>query len=223
MSTSRWQRLAPANGILFVALAFAGVVFVGDTPGFDTRSDEKLVSWFDDSGNRTRLWVGAILLGLSIVSFLWYVGSLRSTLSGAEGGSGRLSSIAFGGGIVCASLVLVSVVFQLSIVMAIDWGENFRLDPNTARLFSTLSFLPILAGALGAGVMVTAASILALRMRVFPRWLGWPGVVLGPALVLSMLFWGVPMGIFLIWVLVTSVLMLRGEPRSAAAAVPATG
>jgi hypothetical protein len=222
MSTSRWERLAPANGILFVALAFAGIVFAGDTPGFDTESDQRLVAWFDDSGNRTKLWVGAILLGLSIVPFLWYLGSLRSRLSWVEGGDGRLSSIAFAGGVVFASLVLVAVGFWLAPVMAIDWGESFRLDSDTARLISVLSVLPILAGALGAGVMVFAASILALRTGIFPRWLGWPGVVLGPALVLSLLLWGVPIGVFAIWVLATSAVMLRGTTRQRAeGAVPA--
>jgi hypothetical protein len=204
MTNSRWTAL---NGVAAVVL-FAGSAGLGasNTPG---KSDQEIVSWWNDSGNRTRVWIGAALLALAAISFVWYASGLREILRRA--GGERTAALAFGASLVFAALVLVAGAVQLSIPAAIDFGDNFQVDPNTARLIDPLTYLPIFGGAMMLSLTVGAATAAARRSGVLPRWLVIPGYVLAPALLLSVVFWGIPLAVFGLWVLGTCVAMVRGE------------
>jgi hypothetical protein len=65
--------------------------------------------------------------------------------------------------------------------------------------------------------MIDAASVLIVRSRVLPTWIGWFGFVAAIALLFGFLF--LPMVALLLWVLFVSVAMLRA-PRPAAAPAP---
>lgn len=66
---------------------------------------------------------------LSTGVYLWLFGSLRSFLLRAEGGTGRLTGVAFGAGVCWAVL---QMVFQ-SIQLALALGAQGELDPATGR------------------------------------------------------------------------------------------
>ncbi len=57
-------------------------------------------------------------------------------------------------------------------------------------------------------------SVGARRAGILPRWLCYAGYVVAPALLLSIVLWGIPLVLFGIWVVATSVVLLR---RGAAA------
>ena len=69
-------------------------------------SDAEIADWYGDHGNRTKVWVAAILLMLAAMAFLWFLGSLRTLLRRVEGHPGRVSALAFGAGLVLTALVL---------------------------------------------------------------------------------------------------------------------
>ncbi len=203
-------RSASISGIGAVVLFVAGAALgIASHPG---GSDREVVSWWQDGGNRTHVWIGAALIALAVTSFVWYASGLHETLRriGSEG----LAALAFGGALVFAALALVGDVFQLSIAAAIDFGSDFTLDPNTARLVDTFTYLPIFGGAMVLSLTAGAVSVGARRAGILPRWLCYAGYVVAPALLLSVVLWGIPLALFGMWVVATSVVMLR---RGAAA------
>ncbi len=144
-------RSASISGIVAVVLFVAGAALgIASHPG---GSDREVVSWWQDGGNRTHVWIGAALIALAIISFVWYASGMHETLRriGSEG----LAALAFGGALVFAALALVGAVFQLSVAAAIDFGSDFTLDPNTARLVDTFTYLPIFGGAMVARISRT--------------------------------------------------------------------
>ena len=199
------SRSASISGIAAAVLFVAGAALgIASHPG---GSDRKVVSWWQDGGNRAHVWIGAALIVLAIISFVWYASGVRETLR--RTGSESLASLAFGAALVFAALALVGDVFQLSIAAAIDFGTHFKLDPNTARLVDTFTYLPIFGGAMVLSLMAGAVSVGARRAGVFPRSLCYAGYVIAPALLLSVILWGIPLALFGIWVVATSVVMLR--------------
>src|SRR5687767_996482 len=97
MLSGSWARYAPLAGLLFIALVIAAIIFEGETPATDDPTAQVVADW---AKNDDEYKIGAALSALAIVPFLWFLGSLRSTLRAGEGATGRLSSIAFAGGIV---------------------------------------------------------------------------------------------------------------------------
>jgi len=52
------------------------------------------------------------VVGIGIFFYLWFLGSLRSTLAAAEGGAGRLASVAYGAGLVGAAFFIVGLAAE---------------------------------------------------------------------------------------------------------------
>jgi MFS family permease len=52
-----------------LALVTGAALGIASHPG---GSDRKVVSWWQDGGNRAHVWIGAALIVLAIISFVWY-------------------------------------------------------------------------------------------------------------------------------------------------------
>jgi hypothetical protein len=107
MSDDRFARYGAASGILAVLLvvgSFVGLILPNapdlDAPGTDW------AAYFTD--HQSRIQVGVIVLGVGLFFFTWFLGSVRSALARSEGGEARLSSVAFGGGILAIVSLLVA-------------------------------------------------------------------------------------------------------------------
>ena len=107
MNDDRLGRYGAASGIVGVFLlvgSFLGFILPNapdlDAPGTDW------ASYFTD--HQSRIQVGVIVLGVGLFFFIWFLGSLRSALARAEGGEGRLASVAFGGGIVAVVTLFIA-------------------------------------------------------------------------------------------------------------------
>ena len=99
--------------------------------------------------------------------------------------------------------------------MVIDIGDDtkaFTVDPDTTRLLTDATYTFIFETALPlAAPMVLAASVVFLRTGLLPRWLGWAGVAVGLLCIVG--FLGVPMGLFLLWIVIVAVYLIR-RPRA---------
>jgi hypothetical protein len=159
MENDRYARYGAASGVVATILIMVGFgVGASGIPDLDAVADEWL-SWVTD--NQSQIQFGATLAALGIFFFIWFLGSLRSALRVAEGGTGRLSSIAYGGGLVAAA----SLVFTLTAFEA----SAFRTDasPDVVRgLFdlSTVSAAPAFAG---VTALFAATAIVGYRHRPF--------------------------------------------------------
>jgi hypothetical protein len=162
MSDDRFARYAAASGILAVLLvvgSFLGLILPNapdlDAPGVDW------AAYFAD--HRSRIQVGVIVLGVGLFFFIWFLGSLRTALARAEGGEGRLASVAFGGGIVAVATLLVAA--SAGAVAALRPGD---LDPNTTRAFNDLGVVAGGPGAAGFTALFAATAIVGYRHRAVP-------------------------------------------------------
>jgi hypothetical protein len=216
MSNSRWDRWGPIAGIVFVVLLVVGLnLALSDLPAGDDPSS-KFTSFYNDKGDRAKVIIGGYLIVLSGVFFFWFLASLRVRLLEAEGVPGRLTSIAFGSGLAFVTLLMTSAAALMTVAADISFGNEKFVSPEAARLLPELSYpILLIAGAFAAIAMIDATSILALRTRVLPRWIGWFGFFAAIVLLFGFLF--IPLVALVLWVLFVSVAMLRA-PRAAEAA-----
>ena len=229
--STKWERYGALGGILFVVLVIASIIVSGSNPKASD-SAAKIYKSFHD--NKDGLKVGAFLGALAAIPILWWAGSLWARMRRAEGGQPRLALIAvlslvFAGAAQAGSGVLsATVALELKDVSATDAKFFFILGQGLSA-----------ASAVGLAALLLAVSVLAFRIRVFPIWLAWIGVLDAIAFVVgsysvattSDAIGGVGFVSFIvlsIWIVIVSVIMFRAnepttvtEPASDVAAVSA--
>src|SRR5262247_4052347 len=92
------ERWAPVGGIVFVVLMVVGSRLVGDVP-VPNAPGQDIANYLADSANHTRNIIGAYLWAVGALAFLWFLTRLRGDLRRAEGGTGALSTLAYGAGV----------------------------------------------------------------------------------------------------------------------------
>ena len=152
------------SGVVFVVLAVIGAFIAGSPPKVSD-SKEKIVEYVVD--NQDALRIGSYLAGLGIIFFLFFLGVVWTRLRTAEGGHGRLAGTSAMAGV--AGAAIAAVGFGISAYGALHPAEA----PTTYRL-ATIVF-----GVFGFAVLVfvEAASIVVIRTKFLPAWLGWLGML----------------------------------------------
>ena len=216
MLSGSWARYAPLSGLLFVALVVASIFVGGETPDTNDPTVKVVAEWVK---NEDEFKISAILGALAGVPLIWFLGSLRSTLRRGEGDSGRLSAIAFGGGLILIAGAGVDSSLQFAIAESV--GE---VPPNVTQTLSVLYDNFFLIFPMGLCPLFLATGLVILRSRVLPVWLGWTAFFIGVlALAGPIGFAAFLLG--LIWILVASIVMFQqAEPTQPAAqtALPTT-
>ena len=164
---------------------------------------------------------------LAFTSFLFFLGSLWGAMRRAEGGGGLLSATAFGAGVMSITIKLASAAPVLA--ARANAGE---LDPTITVVLEeindasfALTFFPLAA-------MLAAFALVAIRSAAFPGWLGWAAAALSVAFVVGGLVgsadvgsdWaGLPMLVFMLWVIAASVVLIRRARTATAGPTLAVG
>lgn len=205
---TRYDRWMPLTGVVAVALWIIGVfVIESASPGDDASADE-ILAYFDDDA--ASIFVGVFLFSLGTAFFVWFLGSLRAAFLNAEGPPGRLTAVAFAGGVGKA-------VFDMGVMGGMAAGaiaadEADSLAPEAAQTLFFVDDAFFIGAEFMAFVFMAAAGALILIRRALPVWLGWLALVLALGLLVVPIGWafllfGVPL-----WVLLASVvLFLRGS------------
>jgi hypothetical protein len=215
MSESRWDRWGPIAGIVFVVLFVAGLLVI-NLPDTDDPLT-KIKAFYDDGGNRAQILISMYLLVLSAVFFFWFLASLRARMLAVEGPPGRLTSIAFGSGLVFAALLMVAASCFAFIAGEITFGDVKNINPELERVLPDLGFpILVIGGMFAAIAMIDATSILIVRTGFLPKWIGWFGFAAAVGLLFAGFF--VPMILLVLWVLFVSIALLRSAPTAARAA-----
>ncbi|HEX6206911.1 MAG TPA: hypothetical protein VF058_00985 [Actinomycetota bacterium] len=202
-STMTVTRIAPATGLAFVALALAAALVIGQYSYLP--SGDEIAAFFQEHARRIQ--IGAYLGALSSVFLIWFSGSVRSHLRVAEGGTGRLSAIAFGGGV--AAAVILGIAFSILAVAGARGGEG-EVTPATAMvLYDVYGSLAGVAAPVAMGALVGAAGLLGIRTGALAGWLSWSGAVLAFGLIspFSYIF----IAIAFLWIAALSILLLGSE------------
>lgn len=164
------ERWGAATGYLVFALGVAAATFERGAPPANAPVEETLAFI---AAYRGELRAQSLLFVLSAGVYLWFFGSLRSFLLRAEGETGRLSSVAFGAGIIWAGLQMVFQGAQVALAM----GSPGDVEPALAGLIGDLAYALSVIAYVPMTVMLAAVAMVSLRDRAFPTWLGWLSVV----------------------------------------------
>jgi hypothetical protein len=217
MADSRWERWGPIAGIVFVVLFVVGLSLY-DLPSSDD-SVAKITSYYNDGGNRAQIIVASYLLWFAGLFFLWFLASLRVRLLAVEGAPGRLTSIVFGGGLLFVAAMTVAAACFASIAGDMTFADEKFVSADAARFLPELGYPILLIGGVFAAIaMIDAASVLIVRTRVLPAWIGYFGFVAAILLLGAVIF--LPIIFLVLWVLFVSVAMMRARPAEAVPAPP---
>jgi hypothetical protein len=178
-----------------------------------------VIAHFTD--NRDAILAQRMLFLLRGAIYLWFISSLRTFLLRAEGGSGRVSTVAFGSGVTWVAINMVAQAFQVGLAMAPAAGAPPALIGTMNTVF-TIAALPL-------AVMLTAVAMNSLRHHAAPTRLGWIAAAAAgsqPVLWLGTIAENGPLAadgwltyalyaVFVIWLLPATVVMIRqaGQPR----------
>ncbi len=208
-----WAKRAPLTGVFAVVLLVAAFIVGGESPSPDASAQE-VIDYYTD--NDTEQFVASLLGFYSAVFLIFFASVLWGVLRRAPGATGRVASIALGGGVLTA--LGIAIFAGLAFTLA-DVSDD--LEPAAAQAISALSgdlFFPV---ALGTVVLTIGSGLAILRGAALPRWLGWAAIVIGVVA-------ATPAGFFaflatLLWIAVTSIVLFTsgaaaGEPAARPAA-----
>jgi hypothetical protein len=161
MDSDRYARYGAMTGVIAVILFIAGfLIFGADMPGTDATADE-WAEFFTD--NRDSVQIGVTVASVGLFFLVWFLGSLRSAIATAEGGAGRLASIAFGGGLAGATIFLVA--FSATAAAALRPDE---LDPTVTRALNDFALLTGGPAAAAITALFGATAIAGYRHGALP-------------------------------------------------------
>ncbi len=211
MNNARWGQIGAAGGIVFVVLQMAAQALIqvgGAEPPFDAPADT--IAAFFMARNSQLFALGDYLSTLSLIAFLWFLGSLWNTLRRAEGEPAWLSFVAAASGLMIVAAVSAGGGWALAV-----FRKDEGLDPQVARLlFDQGNFAFANAWAMLASLSL-ATGVVSIRTGALPRWLGWSGVLIAGGLLAARAVWAssglvfVPFGLCYLWLIATSVVLIR--------------
>ena len=185
-----------------------GLIQVGGMePTFAAPAAE--IATFFENRDPALFAIGSYFHVLSLVAFLWFLGALWEECRAAEGGSGWLSMIAVGSGLLAAAALSRPGGWPLAVFRA---GEG--LDPQLARMLFDEGNLNFANMWVSLGSMLLAAGLIFRGLQRFPRWLGPATIALAVGLFLARAIWTSPVAfapyvLFWLWLIVFGVMLLR--------------
>lgn len=211
--SSKWERRATLSGVLAVVFWILGVILTSSKAKGD-KGPKALASYHQHSDG---ILAGGLLWSIGVLLFIWFLGSLRSHYLAAEGGAGRLSSLAFGGGIAAAVVgMLIPVADEVGALNKDD------IDASGAAVLHHFSDAFFLATEYMLPVFFFSSAILALRYAALPKWLGWLSILVGIVLLIGPIGWAALIFATPIWVLIVSIWLYVRTPVAATAPDPVT-
>jgi Domain of unknown function (DUF4386) len=210
MDKATWDKLAAAGGIVGVVLFIIAGILYGSPPGVDEDA-QSVASFFSD--NRGQVLTSIFLEGLGVLAILWFIAALVTAMRDA--GESRLAAAAFGAFLLAFAIGGTAAIARAGLAYSIaDEGTDVVLP-----LYQLTVVFDVFTNILGAGLFLAVGGA-TLRTGLFARWWGWLSIVAGIVIIVGATAWArdgfwSPTGgmafvcfvIFLVWMLVTSVLL----------------
>jgi hypothetical protein len=228
--TSRaWERYAWVAGIVFVIALVAESVVATGVGLTQNDSATKIANALHD--HREQQLVIAYLSVVYATAFLIYLCSLYNLLRGDTGQPRILALLVVVGGVLFAALHAVSDIGITGLLGAKLASFGSQHDPGIAYALYLITYALDSVGDVFGSLGAFATGLLVINSGVLPRWLGWVSILVGILFFLQ----GFGLGgviasfglvldligflLFLIFVLVSSVILLRRHNTFASAAV----
>ena len=213
----RRGRVGPWMGIAFVVLFVAGFLIFStpNTTSHRASNVAKWAGWWTDSGHRTTAIIGAYLMVLGALAFVWFASSLQQRLRDRSDGT-----MMIGFAWLFAALALTSALIRAAIPGGWVFGRlTIPRGDLPAQLDNIGQALLLVAGALSAGAFIASTCHAARRSLAFPAWLAAAGYVVAVLQVAGALFF--PFALFPLWVLVASIVLLVRDAKFTAGSMAA--
>ncbi len=221
-TSSAWQRYAWVAGILYV-IALVAETVVGLLGGSVSQNDSaaKIANVLYD--HRERLLVITYLSVVYAAMFLIYLGRLYDLLRGNTDRSRFLGSLVLAGGALFIALHAVSDIGINGLLGAKLASFGFQHDQGMSYTLYLMTYGLDSVGDVFGSVFAVAAGVLVIHSGVLPRWLGWVSILAGILFFLQGFGLGgviasfglvldlIGFVLFLIFVLVSSVILLKRE------------
>jgi hypothetical protein len=208
-----WERYTWVAGILYVtALAAVYVVAIG----IPVNQDDSAVKIAKALHNHhERVWAISSLSVVYAPMFLIYLSRLHNLLRVDMARPGVLDSLVLIGGTLFITLHAVSDIAITGLV-----GAKLA-DQSVVYMLYLLTFVLDSVGDIFGSLFALATGLIVIRSRVLPRWLGWVSILVGILFFLQgftlggvvasfgLILDSIGFVLFLVFVLVSSVIMLR--------------
>jgi len=209
MRVSAFRRSMIA-GIVFVPLFVFGAFFSLDGPEIKSSDSadvgaQKWAHWLTTSSNRTEHLLGAYLLIIAGLAFVWFCLGLRARLEQAGPAEAFTARFVAALGVLGAGAMAAAAITAAVIPGAVNFGgEKAPTNGDAAHWIMDMTF-PFLfvVFALVAVALAATVNIATLRSRAWPRWVahtGWLAVLGGIAAVIFL-----AMVLVLLWVLAVAI------------------
>lgn len=200
-------RAAAVAGILFSALLIASVLLVRISVPADPK---EIGAWLSTRAGTVALALN--LIPFSGVAFLWFIGVLRDRLGARED---RLFATVFlGSGLLFLGMLFVSAAFAGGILLTYAANPEGLVGSTTFVFARTVVYEIVNIYAIKmAAVFMVVTSTLALRTRLFARWLAFSGYAVALSLIASSAYVEWTLLVFPLWVLIVSVYILIDNTR----------
>ncbi len=161
MTDDTHARRGAATGMLAVVAFIVGFGLIANgAPGYDAAGRD----WGGFMAEHaTRIQIGLTVVSVGIFLFIWFLGSLRTVIATAEGATDRLASIAYGGGLLGAGLLMVGLT---GVATAAFRPEE--VDPNLTRALNDFGALVAGPGAAAFTAFSAATAIAGYRHGALP-------------------------------------------------------
>lgn len=213
---SEWAAL---GGVAFVALFIIGLFLMFNGEPNLSGPQDKVIEYYSDSGHRDRISFGWLFAGLGLVFFLFFVASLRQTVSRFDRGGILATLTALGGGIY-AALALSAIALETAIRTMSDDTYQHQVYPELIHAAGDAGYVLHATGGAGLGVMILAASIAFIRSGVVPKWAGWLGVIAALAALATIMF--LTVFIWMAWIVVVAIVLFWKGAGATTAPTPAS-
>jgi hypothetical protein len=209
----RWARWA---GVVAVVLWVGSVLISSSGAPGENASEAEYLAYIQENTNTIIL--GGFLFMLGCLAFLWFAVVLRERLAAAEGGSRMLSNVAFVGAAAVGAFMMLTPGPEIAAAIV---AEEQEVSASAAAAMRMLPEAFLVAAALSAILLMLGSGIVALRTRIFPKGWAWFSFLLAPLLVIPPIGWAVLLLGLPVWVIVTTVFLLRrGSPPVTVVAQP---
>lgn len=217
---ARQRRAAAACGALFtlgIVIGDDAINRAGEPPVPMDRADDSLaetaryLASAAEAAADGNYWVGRGIGTLALLALLVFTAYLAREIRLREQGTGLLSVVAQGAGLVAVALGLVSCGAQFAVVARAGEG----IDPGTARALLDVSGVMFVLMWLPIAVFMTCVAMAGRRSDLLPRWLSVTTGVIAAGLFIGLGampasnsgFIAVVLGF--VWFVVASVVLVR--------------
>jgi hypothetical protein len=207
-------RAAAVAGIVFSVLFIISLVLIRTTVSDDPQDAG---TWF--ARDLKTVAFAIYLFPFAGIAFLWFIGVLRDRMGAQE--DRFFATVFMGSGLLFLAMLFVAGAIAAGIIMGFHTMPDRMVESGVYAFARAAVYQLVNVYAMKmAAVFMISTSTVAIRIRIFPRWMAWLGFALALLMLLStgyVLFW-VPL-VFPLWVLLISVSILLSNLKS----VPASG